>query len=189
MKRTIRSLVVALLLPHLAACAGAATRSASPDRTTKSGPVSTAASTEKGREAAESPAPAAGGSGAVTPTTSAAPDESRKASPEPKEAAVTEMAIDISMKPSCVRRTEKTTMTVKTEKFADISFGLSYSDGQNHGQYGIARTDAKGLFVKSFVVPLDAAVGDVTVLVAGVNAATSHGGSSQGAFEVASSSC
>jgi hypothetical protein len=99
------------------------------------------------------------------------------------------MAIDISMKPSCVRRTEKTTMTVKAERFADISYGLSYADGQNHGQYGIARTDGKGVYVKSFFVPLDAAAGEVTVLVAATNAANSHGGTAEGAFEVVSASC
>jgi len=80
-------------------------------------------------------------------------------------------------------------MTVKTEKFADISYGLSYPDGDSHGHYGLGRTDGKGVFVKPFVIPLDAAVGEVTVLVAGANAATSHGGSSQIVFEVASTSC
>lgn len=185
--KPLRFLVVVLLLPHLAACGGATTRQVSTTERDKA-PSETArpaaAPEEEDRpadgepedrsEPAETAAPKADGSGAA-PT----------AEPQARNT----MAISVEMDPSCVRRSERTTMTVKTERFSDVSYGVSYKDGQNHGQYGIGRTDAQGVFEKAFIVPLKAAVGEATVLLAAMNADTHHGGSAQATFEVASTTC
>ena len=190
MMKIFRVLVVVLLLPHMAACGGATTRQVSSDDAADATPRAAAASERSEDDADRKDTEA--------PKESAAPEEvaaegalEAEDEPEasPKATPKNTMQLSVAMDPSCVRRTERTTMTVKAERFSDVSYGVSYADGQNHGQYGIGRTDAAGVLKKTFIVPMKAAVGEATVLVAAMNADTRHGGSAQDTFEVASTSC
>lgn len=70
---------------------------------------------------------------------------------------------------------------------SDISYAASFKDGKNHNLYGIGQADAGGKFVWTFPIPVDAAYGKATVLVAA--SSVDGGGGSSTSFEVAKTGC
>jgi hypothetical protein len=90
--------------------------------------------------------------------------------------------------PACVVRGGTEKVTIETAPLADVTYGVSFSDGKNHDLYGVGQADDKGIYVWRFVVPLTAADGKATVL-----AAASHpekgGGGATAEFTVASGAC
>jgi hypothetical protein len=78
-------------------------------------------------------------------------------------------------------------VTIQTFPFAQVSYAVSFSDGQNHGLYGSGEADSKGSYVWTFTVPLNASYGRANVIVAA--SSEKGGGAAQASFEVRSGPC
>ena len=97
------------------------------------------------------PADTGGGGGSETPVLSGEP-------PGPT-------GIVTSVDPLCAGRGSPTRVVVKTDPLADVSYAMSFADGENHGLFGLAQADLQGNFVWNIVLPADAALGDAEIIV------------------------
>lgn len=93
----------------------------------------------------------------------------------------------VTASPACVHRGETEKVTIQTFAFAQVSYAVSFSDGNGHGLYGVGRADAKGTYVWTFTVPLNAAYGKANVIVAA--SSEQGGGGARTSFEVKNGPC
>lgn len=131
----------------------------------------------EGAGAASNRAPA--NSPAADPEATAPVDQAR--TPEPPSSSG---AVEVLVEPSCVEAPGTVDVVVNTYPFADIAYGVAYSDGQNHDAYGIGQANKDGRFQTPVAVPPTAARGEAKVLVA-ARQIERGGGSAEATFIVA----
>lgn len=193
MRRLFLAPVIVLLL-GLAACGSLVSSDAS-DEADEAAPAShvgaegeatsapTASPDEGGAASEEPPDPT------EPPASTPAEEQNAQGAPSPggetpNEGGEQEQDFEMTVAPACVRRGDTVTIEIETVPFADIAYGVAFSDGKSHENYGIGRADADGRFTHSFVVPPDAAYGEADVMATAKDDRR-RGGSGHATFEVA----